>query len=250
MIISHKYKFIFIKTRKTAGTSVEIALSRYCDRDDVLSPISLSDEPIRGRSFCRPRNYLSAGTGTDLGRDVLWSVASRIEQMRPNTVPFRLRKKWSNWMGSDSIRANNGYYNHMSAAEIKALCASEVWDSYFKFCIEREPIDKTISDYFYRSKHSTIDEYLDDGNFCSDFYKYSIDQRICVDKIINFSSLSDELSEVCRDLGIPFDGWIPRAKSGHRSKSLTVDMMSEHQLQRIRAAFHKEADALDFMRRV
>ncbi|MEL6382956.1 MAG: chondroitin 4-O-sulfotransferase, partial [Cyanobacteria bacterium J06626_18] len=30
MIISHEYKFIFLKTRKTAGTSIEIALSKFC----------------------------------------------------------------------------------------------------------------------------------------------------------------------------------------------------------------------------
>ena len=151
-------------------------------------------------------------------------------------------------MDSDSIRANNGYYNHMSAAEIKALCAPDVWSTYFKFCIEREPVDKTISDYSYRGKHASIDEYLDDGNYCSDFYKYSIDQEICVDKIINFSFLSDELSEVCSDLGIPFDGWIPRAKSGYRSKSLTADVLSEYQIQRIRTAFQREYEALDFIR--
>jgi len=29
MIISHKYKFIFIKTRKTAGTTTEYNLSKY-----------------------------------------------------------------------------------------------------------------------------------------------------------------------------------------------------------------------------
>jgi hypothetical protein len=30
MIVSHRYRYIFIKTKKTTGTSIEIALSRHC----------------------------------------------------------------------------------------------------------------------------------------------------------------------------------------------------------------------------
>lgn len=47
MIISHKYKFIFLKTKKTAGTSFEIALSRYLGEDDVVTPISPECEALR-----------------------------------------------------------------------------------------------------------------------------------------------------------------------------------------------------------
>ena len=46
MIVSHSRKFIFLKTRKTAGTSLEIALSKYCGPEDVLAPIDF-DEGMR-----------------------------------------------------------------------------------------------------------------------------------------------------------------------------------------------------------
>ena len=40
MIISHEYKFIFIKTRETAGTSIETFLSQHCGADDIFTPIT------------------------------------------------------------------------------------------------------------------------------------------------------------------------------------------------------------------
>ena len=40
MIVSHKYKFIFIKTRKTAGTSIEYNLSKYLGKEDIITPSS------------------------------------------------------------------------------------------------------------------------------------------------------------------------------------------------------------------
>ena len=52
MIISHKYKFIFFKVSKTAGTSIEIALSEFCGPDDIITPISPKDETKRHHLQC------------------------------------------------------------------------------------------------------------------------------------------------------------------------------------------------------
>jgi hypothetical protein len=39
MIISHRYRFIFIKNAKTAGTSLEVFLAGHCGPDDIVTPI-------------------------------------------------------------------------------------------------------------------------------------------------------------------------------------------------------------------
>ena len=58
MILSHSRKFIFIKTRKVSGTSMEISLSQVCGNDDILTPISYEDELIRlDLGGCLPQNY-------------------------------------------------------------------------------------------------------------------------------------------------------------------------------------------------
>ena len=40
MILSKKYKFIFIKSKKVAGTSVEVLLSNHLCDDDIVTPVS------------------------------------------------------------------------------------------------------------------------------------------------------------------------------------------------------------------
>ena len=59
MIVNHRYKFIFIRTRKVAGTSVEIALSKYCDSNDIITTMGKGDggEIRRALGYQMPCNY-------------------------------------------------------------------------------------------------------------------------------------------------------------------------------------------------
>ena len=52
MIISHKLKFIFIKTQKTAGSSIEADLSTFCGDEDIITKQFLLE--IEG---FQPRNF-------------------------------------------------------------------------------------------------------------------------------------------------------------------------------------------------
>ena len=59
MILSHEHRFIFLKTRKTAGTSIEIALSKFCGDKDIITRITNQDEILRSQlGFRGPQNFL------------------------------------------------------------------------------------------------------------------------------------------------------------------------------------------------
>lgn len=169
MVISHRYRFIFIKTAKTAGTSLEVFLSGVCGEEDVLTPIFPHVEPHR------PRNA-------------------------------------------------DGFYNHMPAHAVRERLPREVWEGYFKFCVERNPWDKTLSHYHARAVRLadglTFDRYLLARDYCLNHPLYTDpdDGRVIVDRVLRYENLMGDFAEVCRRLGIPFDGDLGvRAKSDCRS---------------------------------
>ena len=47
MIISHNHKFIFVKPRKVAGTTIELKLSPYLEKGDCATPIEPYEEKLR-----------------------------------------------------------------------------------------------------------------------------------------------------------------------------------------------------------
>ena len=91
MIVSHAHKFIFLKTKKTAGTSIELALSTLCGDEDVITPLTEIDEAKRDRR--QRRAELAAA----------WLVGHR-------PAAFFKRRCFK------FTAADYGFYNHMPAA--------------------------------------------------------------------------------------------------------------------------------------
>ena len=211
MIISHKYKFIFLKTAKTAGTSVEIALSRICGEDDTITPISKRDEILRTESGGRgPQNYINPG--------------------QPR------------------------FYNHMTSKEVLALIDKDTWKKYYKFCIERNPWDRVISHYYFvhRSKpRPSMTDFLRSDEIKSlrdrGFGLYTLNGQVCVDRIIDFANLEEELENFRGQLGVKEKLILPRAK-GHirKDKRAYSEIYQEEEKNLIGKMFAKEISLMGY----
>ena len=197
MIISHKYKYIFIKTTKTAGTSVEISLSRFCGKDDVITPLRVKDERLRKQHGVKPQNFTRPLKVTEYSKGDWWRLLSQ------RTQPTRPQ-----------------FWNHITAAQIKARIPSAIWNSYYKFCFVRNPWDRAISRYFWNiektGSQESLDESLRNNDPNSNFDIYAIDGQIAMDFVGKYEALVTDLSKVCQELNIPFDGWLPTTKGNSR----------------------------------
>lgn len=229
MIVSHRHRFIFVKTRKTAGTSVEIALSKHCGPDDVITTFEEADEAIRTNlGFRGPQNY-EMPRQTSSWRSRLRAFAGR------SHAPLILR-------------------HHDPATLIRDIVGGDIWDSYYTFAVERNPHSKAVSRYYWERARTArgdrgsryaglpIEEFLEHipVRFLSDWPVYTDNDRVIVNRIIQFEQLQDGLDEVCAQIGLPPLS-LPRAKSGNRPKqSHYSDVLNDRARERINLVCAKE----------
>ena len=221
MIISHKHKFIFIKTVKTAGTSLEVFLSQHCGPDDVLIPFA---PPIEGH---QPRNHEG-------------SARSISEILR---IPFGPRSAWR-----CLLARHERFYNHMPAWLVRLRVPSAVWNSYFKFCVERNPWDKVLSHYHmhaYRAGGAlSLDQYFTRAKFPINYPRYTdpSGSRIMVDRVVRYENLTNELAEVFARLNVPFEGDLGVRKKGHFRTDRTPyqSVLNPKQRQIVERVFARE----------
>ena len=223
MIVSHKHKFIFIKTRKTAGTSIEIALSKICGKDDIISPISPQDELMRKKLGIYAQNY---------------------------NIPLGKYNRL-NWAELFLKFNRKIYYNHMPATEIREYVGENIWNSYYKFCFERNPFDKIISHYYnrHRDEDINIKSYIEKGHmrWIKGFDMYTDGGNVIVDKIYKYEHLDDALEDISRKIGCKVELESYKAKGNFRKDRRNYsEILSETEKEKIAIMFAREIKLLNY----
>lgn len=178
MILSHTHKFIFLKTIKVGGTSLEIALSKFCGENDILTKIRPNDEQMRSNfGFRGAQNY----------RRPFVSI--------PGFGDIYLRG-----------RRKTNFYGHMPATRVRSLVEPDIWDSYFKFSVIRNPYDVIISLYYWNVHIGLTNLEFQDWvvrNCKSQIINASIfysKGRTLVDFLVRYEHLEEDLTYVTEKL--------------------------------------------------
>ena len=187
MIVSHSRKFIFLKTRKTAGTSLEIALSKYCGPEDILAPINFDEEMRRTISGRGAQNY-----------------AKPLSKLSPLELYRYLRR-------GEQVEI---FTEHMTAVDARRRLDAAIWDSYFKFTIVRNPFDRMLSRFFWSTQArpglradwaiETLDQFI---RYRAEYVNenwliYTRGDEIVVDDVVRFERFDEDLARLSPRLGL------------------------------------------------
>lgn len=206
MIISHKYKFIYIRSQKTASTSIDVFLSAYCDDNDVVT-------------------YMPEKTPD-------WHKEGNFGYLNNNHVPARDVR---DFIGVDIW---NEYYKFTSIRNPldKMLSCYFWWREMPQLGPSVRPLDYNFSEWInaYGFEHEL-------AIFHEPYYK--IFGEIVVNDFVHFESLESDLERICDVLGMEYDSkYLMHYKKTKRAKM----GVTKSALDKIRDKFAQELIDLNY----
>ena len=193
MIISHRHRFIFVKTRKTAGTSIERFLSAHLGPDDVI---------------------MGAGERNHLGR---WNpTAELVGHPDPSNVKLTL-KQW---------RQRHRYYQHMPAWRIRGPSRPGRVGRLLHLLLRARPVGQAgvvlLVAHPRRPRGRTSRPGSAPRPDLSAWPLYTIGDRVAVDFIGRYETLEADLATVLDRIGLDAPVELPRDKSGYREPGVVT----------------------------
>jgi len=149
MIISHEHRFIYIKARKVAGTSVMVALANRCGKNDVISNI------------CRPSSKIDESQHRISRRNCSLTYT----HVLPETIRGLVTaKQWRNYLKICVVRNPWDYYVsrffHVKRRKNKNIKFKNFLEKTIKFNNEVFYFSKNgsvVPDFFMRFEHLEAD---------------------------------------------------------------------------------------------
>lgn len=191
MIYLKRFGLIFVKTVKTAGTSVEIGLSALARGEDILTPMDDEAEKLR-------RDSASIHGGASGPQNDLYDWRE-IMALGPGPIVFALMQR----------RRHVKFHRHMSAKEARSALTEEAWSHSLSFAVERNPFDRMTSLYFWETR---LQE--QPADFAEWFRKSGHrvasqrnmymdgDDRVVRD-VVRYDHLDQEFLRILREVGAP-----------------------------------------------
>jgi hypothetical protein len=184
MILSHAHKFIFLKTVKVAGTSLEIALSKYCGPRDIITPILPEDEAKRrALGYRGPQNYRAG-----------WREMTFKEWVK---APYNRARPMRVW-------------HHSKAEAVRRWVGEEVWQGYLKISILRNPYDGIVSRYHWINRDGRLPPFrtwlMQTPELLLTNRRIThIDGVSQIDEMIRFEHFTEDLARLGDRLALPGD---------------------------------------------
>ncbi|MDO8972354.1 hypothetical protein [Reyranella sp.] len=219
MIASRKYGFIFIKTMKTAGTSIEMAIGPHCGPEDILSPINPKFDRQRVEAGVYPRNFAPEA--------VVTAYVDALKRNKPKAAREAMaliRKK------------GNSASSHARAVSIKAV-AGDLWDTAFKFTAERHPYEKAVSLAFHVNRHASrrarefgeaLETVVRSGKRYVGYPWYIVGGQVIVDDFVKHETIQADMQRICERVGLPAIE-LPRARELERDRKPAREMLTAEQ---------------------
>ena len=222
MLISHKKRFIFTKTVKTAGTSVESYFEPYCMPDGEWQELHAREEYISATGIIGYRgnnarsstwyNHMPAKEIFDLIGQDTWDRYYKFTVVRN---PF-------DKLISGFFMYEKRKQNYSIIQKAKAL-SRQILDL-------GNPIDRVQG----KTAVERFRCWIQKGGEIPDRDKYLIDGQECIDYYIRFEELNEGVKHVCNCLGISFEpARIPQMKKGIRDNKVNIQDFYDNKTRQI-----------------
>lgn len=230
---------LFLKPRKVAGTSFEIALSNSASVKDIITPISLPDELVR----IDQKGQLPVNWSRQPQLEATYiSLVQQIHRLRRSgIVSDELKEKRQQVKDLLQIQGHARYYNHIVPEEIKVNFGNEKFDAAYKVTITRHPYEQLVSQAYWlhqgkKRRHLPIDQIIDDlleQPAPNTLYYFDNGKKIC-DLYLKMENFQKDVAKLENELGIQIWQYMPvTKKSSNSARPKASEILNAEQKQRV-----------------